>query len=208
MIYSIVNTKGGVGKTTVALHLATLLAREHRTLLIDGDPQASAASWAAWRREAQRTPSPITTCLVGKAILTEGKSLAEGFTHVVVDAGGRDSVGLRSSLLLAGRAIVPIGASSLDAAALSDLLGIVDEARSINPNLQRTALLTRIDVRTKDTDDLLKYLSKQRMPVMESRICERVAYRRAVGEGAIVHEIGRDNSAIAEVESFYREAIG
>ena len=64
---AVVNTKGGVGKTTVATHLAGMLAQRAPTLLIDGDPQASAASWAAWRREANREPSPTTTCLLGKA---------------------------------------------------------------------------------------------------------------------------------------------
>ena len=95
MIFAVVNTKGGVGKTTTAVHLAAMLARQANTLLIDGDPQASAASWAAWRREAERTPSPTTTALIGKAILQEGKTLAAGFAHTVVDAGGRDSAGLR-----------------------------------------------------------------------------------------------------------------
>ena len=46
MIYAVVNTKGGVGKTTVAVHLATMLTRQGKVLLIDGDPQQSAASWA------------------------------------------------------------------------------------------------------------------------------------------------------------------
>ena len=50
-----------VGKTTTAVHLAAMLARTSPALLIDGDPQASAASWAAWRREAGRSPSPTTT---------------------------------------------------------------------------------------------------------------------------------------------------
>ena len=72
MIYAVVNTKGGVGKTTTAVHLATMLARTERTLLIDGDPQASAASWAAWRRDAQREPSPTTTCLAGKGDFVGG----------------------------------------------------------------------------------------------------------------------------------------
>ncbi|MEP9781904.1 ParA family protein, partial [Xanthomonas euvesicatoria] len=53
MVFACVNTKGGVGKTTTAVHLAVMLARQGKTLLIDGDPQASAASWAAWRRETQ-----------------------------------------------------------------------------------------------------------------------------------------------------------
>ena len=127
MIYAVVNTKGGVGKSTTAVHLATMLAKLGKTLLIDGDPQASAASWAAWRRDnSEYEPSPTTTCLAGKAILTEGKQLAAGFDNVVVDAGGRDSIGLRSALLLAQKAIIPIGASNLDAAALTDLITIVD----------------------------------------------------------------------------------
>ena len=84
-LFAVVNPKGGVGKTTTAVHLATMLARQGKTLLIDGDPQASAASWAAWRRENEGyTPSPTTTCLAGKAILAEGKQLASGFSHVVV----------------------------------------------------------------------------------------------------------------------------
>ncbi len=50
MIYAVVNTKGGGAKTTTAaVHLATMLTRLGKTLLIDGDPQNSAASWAAWR---------------------------------------------------------------------------------------------------------------------------------------------------------------
>ncbi len=115
MIYAVVNTKGGVGKTTTAVHLATMLAREGNTLLIDGDPQASAASWAAWRRDnPEYSPSPTTTCLTGKAILSEGKQLAIGFKNVVVDAGGRDSIGLRSALLLAQKAIIPIGAHYIE----------------------------------------------------------------------------------------------
>jgi len=68
MRIAVVNTKGGVGKTTIATHLAAMFAGLAPALLIDGDPQASAASWAAWRREAGRDPSPTTTCLVGEAV--------------------------------------------------------------------------------------------------------------------------------------------
>lgn len=205
MIYAVINTKGGVGKTTTAIHLATMLARSDRTLLIDGDPQASSASWAAWRREANRNPSPTTTCLTGKAILAEGKALAEGFAHTVVDAGGRDSVGLRSSLLLAHQAIVPVGASNLDAAAMTDLLEIIEMAKDYNPELQVRILLTRIDPRTKDTADMVSFLQEQKLSVLATRVCERVAYRRAIGEGAIVQELGKDQAASHEMDTLLAE---
>ena len=205
-IFASVNTKGGVGKTTVAVHLAVMLARQGRTLLIDGDPQASAASWAAWRREKpEYGPSPTTTCLAGKAIFAEGKPLAQGFEHAVVDAGGRDSVGLRSALLLAQRAIVPVGASQLDAAALTDLMTVVELARDYNPELHVRILLTRVDPRTKDAADMLAFLKEQKLDVLNAVICERVAFRRAIGEGATVHELGKDQTAIAEMEACFRE---
>lgn len=206
-IYAVVNTKGGVGKTTTAVHLATMLAATGRTLLIDGDPQASAASWAAWRRESEHRASPTTTCLIGKAILSEGKSLVAGFEHTVVDAGGRDSAGLRAALLLASVAIIPIGASNLDAAAMTDLLEVVELAREYNPSLDVRVLLTRVDPRTKDTGEMLEFLKEQNLRVLATRVCERVAYRRAIGEGAIVQEVGktRDAQAVAEMEAFLKE---
>ena len=205
MIYAVVNTKGGVGKTTTAVHLATLFATHGSSLLIDGDPQASAASWAAWRRDAERSPSPTTTCLSGKAILAEGKTLAEAFTNTVVDAGGRDSVGLRSALLLAQRAIVPVGASNLDAAAMTDLMEVIELAKDYNPDLDVRVLLTRIDPRTKDTTEMMAFLEEQKLRVLKTQVCERVAYRRAIGEGAIVSELGRDQQAIHEIAAFFDE---
>ncbi|MEK9531097.1 MAG: hypothetical protein VWZ86_06480, partial [Flavobacteriaceae bacterium] len=125
--------------------------------------------------------------------------------QTAVDAGGRDSIALRSALLLAQKAIIPIGASNLDASALTDLLSIIDLAKDYNANLYVTVLLTRIDPRTKDTVEMLNFLSNEKLAVLHSKICERVAFRRAIGEGAIVHELDKDKSAINEIDAFFKE---
>lgn len=207
MKIGVVNTKGGVGKTTVAVHLAAMLATRAPTLLIDGDPQGSAVSWAAWRRDAKRTPTPTTTVLVGKAVFEEGRHLAKGFEHTVIDAGGRDSAGLRGALLLADLAIVPVGASNLDAAAMTDLLEIVELARDFNPDLRVRVLMMRIDQRSKDTGEMLEYLRENNLDVLDARICERVAFRRAIGEGGTVAEVGRDVQAVNEMQALFEEVV-
>ena len=136
MIYAVVNTKGGVGKTTTG----------------------------------------TTTCLAGKALLSEGKTLSEGFVHTVVDA-----------------------------AAITDLLEVIDMAKDYNSELQVWIFLARIDSRTKDAAEMLAFLHEQKLPVLSSRACERVAYRRAIGEGAIVQELGKDPSSSQEMEAFLAE---
>jgi chromosome partitioning protein len=52
---------------------------------------------------------------------------------------------------------------------------------------------------------MLAFLHEQKLPVLSSRACERVAYRRAIGEGAIVQELGKDPSSSQEMEAFLAE---
>ena len=207
MIYAIVNTKGGVGKSTTAVHLATMLARTRKTLLIDGDPQATSAAWSAWRQETEKhQPSATTICLQGKAVLTEGKKLEADYDDVVIDAGGRDNVALRSALLLAERVIIPIGASSFDTAALTDLMTIVEIAKEFKPDLDIRILLSRVDARVKETAEMVEYLHSEELTLLPTFICERVAYRRSTKEGATVQELAKDKAAITEMDVFLIEA--
>lgn len=206
-IYAVVNTKGGVGKTTTAVHIATMLSRAGRTLLIDGDPQATAASWAAWRRDTACNLSPTTTRLQGRAVFDEGKGLAAGFDNTVIDAGGKDSAALRSALALADIAIVPVGASNFDSAAMTDLLQVAKMVSEAGSPFDLRILLSRVDARTRETAEMLEFLQEQNLQVFSSRIHERIAYRRATGEGLIVDEMskGKDRTAIEEMDTFFKE---
>ncbi|WP_134461006.1 ParA family protein [Pseudomonas aeruginosa] len=209
MRIAVAHIKGGVSKSTTAVHLAADAAKRGPTLLIDGDPQASAASWAAWRRDSKRTPSPTTIVLKDRAVLDEGRTLSANYQTTIVDVGGRDSGALRAALLLADLAIIPVGASSFDAATMTDLQEIIGMARDFNRDLKVKILLSRIDPRTKNTEtkELIEFLQEEGMEILESIICERVGFRRAIKEGATVEELGKDQLAINEMQSLFNEVL-
>lgn len=206
---AVAHIKGGVSKTTTAVHLATEAAKRGPTLLIDGDPQASAASWAAWRRDAGHQPSPATIVLRDRAVLDEGRALSENFATTIIDVGGRDSGALRAALLLADLAIVPVGASSFDAATMTDLQEIIGMARDFNRELKVKILLSRIDPRTRNTEtaEMIQFLKDEGLEILDSIVCERVGFRRAIKEGATVEELGKDQQAISEMQALYKEVL-
>ena len=83
MYITVTNYKGGVGKTTTAVHLAAYFQRLGPTVLIDGDPNRSATKWA----EGGKMPFRIVD-------REEGDYQARNFTHVIKDTEARP--GLRA----------------------------------------------------------------------------------------------------------------
>jgi len=205
MRYAVVYQKGGVGKTTVAVHLATRFAQSGPTLLIDGDPQESSATWAGWRREHRNLKSPTTVRLRGKAVYDEGLALSTNFQNTVIDAGGRDGAGLRNALLLAERLIIPIGNSGMDAAPLDEFMDRVEEARAFNRSLEVMVLLSRIDSRSQD-EELRAFVEERGLPLFSTNIGERAVYRHSTGEGLTVNEYKpKIAAATYETSKFYEE---
>ncbi|RUV10079.1 AAA family ATPase, partial [Mesorhizobium sp. M5C.F.Ca.IN.020.32.2.1] len=109
MIIALLNQKGGVGKTTLALHLAGEWARRgNRVTLIDADPQGSALDWSQQR---SRGGEPRLFGVVGLARDTlhrEAPELARGADHVVIDGPPRVAGLMRSALLAADLVLIPV----------------------------------------------------------------------------------------------------
>lgn len=204
MIVTIGNTKGGVGKTTLALQLALARAIAGRdVLMVDGDRQGSAQMAVAIRGEAGRSPGLACVQYPDGAVLrAQVQRQAGKYDDVVIDAGGRDSAALRAALALSDLLIVPFLPRSVDVWALADIAALVAEASEIRDGLRAYAVLNAADPGTSsdNTEAAAALADFPRLTLLDAPIRRRKAFANAVGLGLSVDELApRDPKACEEL---------
>ncbi len=205
--------KGGTGKTTLATNLAALRASAGRdVLLIDTDIQGSASYWAAIRDEAKLFPRVSSIQKFGKGLVAEVRDLSSRYQDLIIDAGGRDSVELRSAMVVAEQIVIPLQASQFDVWTLERMAELVTQAKGLNEGLIACVVINRASSNplVAETHEAKKYLAEfQDLKLLKTVIRDRIAYRRAAGEGCGVAESpNRENKAIAEMQLLYEEIYG
>lgn len=194
MILTVGNTKGGVGKTTLALNIAIARALAGRKVwLVDGDRQGTAQTAVTLRAEAGHLPGIACSFYPdGPALRTQVKLQAANFDDVVIDAGGRDSTALRAALMLSDALLVPFQPRSYDVWALTDIAALIDEARSIRDGLKAYAVLNCADPGEASTDNIDAAAAVADLPQFEylaTPIRRRKSFANGAGQGLSVLEI-------------------
>lgn len=212
MIILVGGEKGGTGKTTLATNLAAIRALVGRdVLLIDTDPQGSANYWAQSRDEENITPRVACVQKFGKGLPAEVKDLANRYEDIVIDAGGRDSVELRSALVIAEKIYIPIQPSQFDIWTLNQMDELVETAKAFNPELQAQVLISRSSTNpsVRESDDTRKLLDDfANLDLANVIIRDRIAYRKAAKDGLAVTELKpKDSKAVDEMQSLYKEVF-
>ncbi len=203
MILFFVFSKGGVGKTTLAVNLAIARALAGRDVwLIDGDRQGTAQTAISIRAESGQAPGiACATYADGPTLRAQVQQQAGKFDDVVIDAGGRDSTALRAALVLSDVLLVPFQPRSYDVWALNDIAALVDEARSVRDGLRAFAVLNCADPGATSTDNAEAAAAVAEVPqfvYLPTSLRRRKAFANAAGAGLSVLEIKPQDAKASE----------
>lgn len=184
MIITVASFKGGVGKTTTAVHIAAYLQKKKPTLLIDGDPNRSASAYT------KRGQLPFQ-------IVDErgAAKFARDYEHIVIDTEARPvEDDLRSLANGCDLLIIP---TTPDAMAIDALLLTVEALKRIKADNYKILLTVVPPKPNRDAEDARQMLTRNKLPVFKSDIKRLIAFQKASLAGVPVYEIKEARAEIA-----------
>jgi chromosome partitioning protein len=205
VILSVLNQKGGVGKTTLSILLAAAWAnRRQRVLLVDADPQGSALDWVATRGERA---SPFAAIGMAKAILhVELPKMKQDFEVIVIDGPPRVYEVARSAVMASDAVLIPVLPSQFDVWAAEETVKLLGECAAYKPALKSAFVINRKIANTAIGRDAAKALKQYPIPVLPAALCQRVAFAESA-HGKTVFEMDPDSTASREALALAKEVL-
>jgi chromosome partitioning protein len=209
MIIALLNQKGGVGKTTLATHIAGELAlRGLNVILLDADPQGSALDWTQ-RRSQQGLPRLFSAAvgLARETLHQEAPELARRADHVIIDGPPRIAALARSALLAADRVLIPVQPSPYDLWASAEMVNLIREAQVFRPTLRAAFAINRRISTTVIGREARGALADQPLPALQAEVRQRIVFAESVAAGRLARELAPDSAAAREVSSLVDELL-
>lgn len=197
-VIAIVSQKGGSGKTTLAVHLATRAAQAGReSCVIDTDPQATAAAWSDWRGDFLPVVVTAPPARLGRTIDSAKKN---GVDFVVIDTPPHADAAAREAIKAADIVLVPSKPRAFDLHALEPIAELVSFAK-------KPAYVVLNSVPAGAT--LLSEEARRTAKNMGLKMCsvtlgDRAAFHRSSAKGETAAEIDPEGKAAKEIEKLWK----
>ena len=201
-VIAVLNQKGGSGKTTIATHLARALQLDGAdVLLVDSDPQGSARDWAAVRED-----QPLTVVGIDRPTIDRDLKSVARKDFVVIDGAPQAADLAVSAIKAADFVLIPVQPSPYDIWATADLVELVKQRIEVTDGrLQAAFVVSRAIKGTKIGAEVAEALAGYGLPVLESRITQRVIYPGTAASGTTVMDTEPAGDAAAEVHALAME---
>ena len=206
MIIALVNSKGGVGKSTLAGNLVGWLHEHGRSVILaDCDTQSSSSEWI---KEALPQVQVVRFSNADE-VLDELPSLAREAEYVIADGPGSQTETSRALLMWADLAIIPCKASMFEARALDKNTAFVRQAQAIRKGPPHAvAVLSMVGREYRLTKDMVEAASNLKLSLAKTPITLRQALADAPGQGSFVWRLGfHSRWAVNEIDTLFREIL-
>lgn len=204
-VIALVGNKGGAGKTTLCVNLATALDRQGSAAILDADPQRSSLQWRALagRDDAVEVFDAVSD--LADAV----RSAVASYDHLLIDCPPSVlAPQTREALGLSDLALIPVQPSPLDLWASVHIEGEIGTARAGNPALRAMLVINQLEPHTRLSRLMRDGLAELSLPVAKTAIRRRMAYRSSVLEGrTVLDQGGRGAAAAEEIRELIREVF-
>lgn len=205
MIISVLNQKGGTGKTTLAVNIAREYTnREVKTLFVDSDSQGSALRW----HEESGGKLIDLTCLPVTTLDKDVVKFKDRYDRIMIDGVPRVSPLTVFAIKASDVVLIPVQPSPYDIWATEDLVRLVRDRIEITEGKLKAAFVVSRHIKgTLLGKEITEKLMALDLPVFIHGTCQRIEYAKAVQDGRTVCESNTDAakeicSIVNELEDF------
>ena len=204
-VIAVVGNKGGAGKTTLSINIASGMHCRFSTVLLDADPQRSSIQW---REIAERDDLVEVVDAVDDVVETV-RQYRDRYDCVMIDCPPSvQSEQTRQALTCSDIAVIPVLPSPLDLWATVHVEQEIEWARSINPRIKALVVVNQLESRTLLSKLIREALAEIELPVAKTAITRRMAFRNAMLQGCSVLDAGAvANDAAEDIKRLVDEVL-
>lgn len=201
-VISFLNGKGGVGKTTTAINVATSLGRRgYKVVLVDTDPQSSVGNWYS----SGKCPFDLAEATSEKDIYSIKKKLA-GYEFVVIDGAAAISAISAAAVMVSDIVLIPVTPSRLDFSACGAILAVIEARQALQPVIARFVITMKIHS-TVMLDVLKSSIEDTGIEALKTGTSQRQSYiRTMLNDGGSIYDTS-DGKAKGEIDLITAEVL-
>ena len=201
---SILNPKGGCGKTTLSSNLgSSLILNGYKTLLIDTDPQGTLRDWKSMDENDNQ---PEIIVIDRPNLQKDLTSIAINFDYLIIDGAAKLQDMITFAVKNSDVVLIPIQPSAADIWACEALIHLIKARQEVTDGIPKAAFIISRQIKNsnlaRDIDEALKQFS---FPVFNSRTTQRVIYGEALSSGKSVFNIESSGEAASEIQNITKE---